>query len=266
MERRDCQCHRSGSNRMAAILAFGADSYHLALSRVLSEPLKYDCIYDDVFQALSRHFHMSGKGRRPDLPQDLTLTNKLLLQLFILKEEGHESFRMLKAWLEKIVPDTVCLTESRMRRTIMKLLEACKQKSSDEICQFMEGQHDFFALEQPLSDLGLTRLHLTGTPEFLAKPTATNITNHVVVALDHFGNQEKLSGFFVALGEPRVAHPKSTHCRFPFSTGSFASPVEVFTQVWEHFMELVCSLSIPIPLPDRFDVSVYFGFYIRISN
>ncbi|GFN96899.1 multidrug resistance-associated protein 1 [Plakobranchus ocellatus] len=48
----------------------------------------------------------------------------------------------------------------------------------------------------------------------------------------------------VALGEPRVAHPKPTHCRPPFSTSSFASPVEVFAQVWEHFMELVCSLSI----------------------
>ncbi|GFO50014.1 histone-lysine N-methyltransferase SETMAR [Plakobranchus ocellatus] len=66
----------------------------------------------------------------------------------------------------------------------------------------------------------------------------------------------KVSRMQVALGEPRVAHPKSTHCRLPFSTGSFASPVEVLAQVWEHFMELVCSLSIPIPLPDRFDRNI----------
>ncbi|GFN78816.1 hypothetical protein PoB_000532200 [Plakobranchus ocellatus] len=50
----------------------------------------------------------------------------------------------------------------------------------------------------------------------------------------------------VALGEPRVAHPKPAHCRLLFSAASIASPVEVFAQVWEHFMELVCSLRIPI--------------------
>ncbi|GFO13497.1 hypothetical protein PoB_004000200 [Plakobranchus ocellatus] len=59
----------------------------------------------------------------------------------------------------------------------------------------------------------------------------------------------------VALDEPREAHPKPTHCRLPFSTGSFASPVEVFAQVGEHFVELVCSLSIPISLPDGVDAS-----------
>ncbi|GFN86903.1 hypothetical protein PoB_001340900 [Plakobranchus ocellatus] len=54
----------------------------------------------------------------------------------------------------------------------------------------------------------------------------------------------------VALGEPRVAHPKPTHYRLPFSTGSFASPVEVIAQVGEHFVQLVYPLSIPIFLPD----------------
>ncbi|GFO20488.1 THAP domain-containing protein 9 [Plakobranchus ocellatus] len=64
----------------------------------------------------------------------------------------------------------------------------------------------------------------------------------------------------VALGEPRVAHPKPAHCRLLFSAASIASPVEVLAQVWEHFMELVCSLRIPISLPDRVDVTVYFVF------
>ncbi|GFN90176.1 hypothetical protein PoB_001668200, partial [Plakobranchus ocellatus] len=57
----------------------------------------------------------------------------------------------------------------------------------------------------------------------------------------------------VALGEPRVAHLKLTHCRLPFSTGSFASAMEVFAQVGEYFVELVCPLSIPMFLPDGVD-------------
>ncbi|GFN74506.1 hypothetical protein PoB_000101200 [Plakobranchus ocellatus] len=62
------------------------------------------------------------------------------------------------------------------------------------------------------------------------------------------------SQFFLPDGvDPRVAHPKPTHYRLPFCTGSFASPVEVFAQVGEHYVELVCSLSIPILLPDGVD-------------
>lgn len=41
---------------------------------------------DDTFQTLQKHFHMTGKGRRPDLPQ-VEVTRRLLLQLYILKEE-----------------------------------------------------------------------------------------------------------------------------------------------------------------------------------
>ncbi|GFO26938.1 voltage-gated hydrogen channel 1 [Plakobranchus ocellatus] len=63
----------------------------------------------------------------------------------------------------------------------------------------------------------------------------------------------KLQLFRVALGEPCVAHPKPTHYRLPFSTCSFTSFAEVFSQVGEYFMELVCPLSIPILLPNGVD-------------
>ncbi|GFO27934.1 hypothetical protein PoB_005443900 [Plakobranchus ocellatus] len=70
----------------------------------------------------------------------------------------------------------------------------------------------------------------------------------------------------VALDEPCVAHPKPTHYSLPLSTGSFASPVEIFAQVGEYFMELVCPLSILIFLPDGVDISVYFRFSIGPAN
>ncbi|GFN81296.1 ribonuclease hi [Plakobranchus ocellatus] len=50
-----------------------------------------------------------------------------------------------------------------------------------------------------------------------------------------------LAGFRkVALGEPCVAHPKPTHYRLPFSACSFTSFVEVFSQVGEYLMKVVC--------------------------
>ncbi|GFO32770.1 endonuclease-reverse transcriptase [Plakobranchus ocellatus] len=57
----------------------------------------------------------------------------------------------------------------------------------------------------------------------------------------------------VALSEPRVAHLQPTHYRLPSSTGSFTSFAEVFSQVGEYFVELVCPFSITIFLPNAVD-------------
>ncbi|GFN73890.1 hypothetical protein PoB_000039600 [Plakobranchus ocellatus] len=70
----------------------------------------------------------------------------------------------------------------------------------------------------------------------------------------------------VALGESCVAHPKPTHCRLPFSVCSFTSFAEVFSQVGEYFVELVCSLSIPTFLPNGVDVCSYSRFKIGPTN
>ncbi|GFN96010.1 hypothetical protein PoB_002251600 [Plakobranchus ocellatus] len=55
---------------------------------------------------------------------------------------------------------------------------------------------------------------------------------------------------------------KPTHYCLPFSTCSFTSFAEVFSQVVEYFVELVCPLSIPIFMPNGVDVYVYFRFQI----
>ncbi|KAK3758070.1 hypothetical protein RRG08_006648 [Elysia crispata] len=43
-------------------------------------------IEDSIYQEMRCHFFMTGKGRRPKLP-NINLTNQLLLQLYCLKGE-----------------------------------------------------------------------------------------------------------------------------------------------------------------------------------
>ncbi|GFO08909.1 hypothetical protein PoB_003541400 [Plakobranchus ocellatus] len=60
---------------------------------------------------------------------------------------------------------------------------------------FLEEEHDFNALVQPLSALGLTRLHLIGTD--LQLPASTSISNDVVISLEHFRAQERMPATFL---------------------------------------------------------------------
>ncbi|GFN93302.1 hypothetical protein PoB_001980800 [Plakobranchus ocellatus] len=100
---------------------------------------------DDVFQALRKHFHMTGKGRRPDPPKNLVVTRGLLLQLKILKEESQESFKPLKVWLDKLAPELANVTEGRIKHSVTSIVESCKQMSQD-VCSktkqfFQKGNH-----------------------------------------------------------------------------------------------------------------------------
>ncbi|GFN91913.1 hypothetical protein PoB_001841900 [Plakobranchus ocellatus] len=65
----------------------------------------------------------------------------------------------------------------------------------EETSVFLQEEHDFNALVQPLSALGLTRLHLIGTD--LQLPASFSISNDVVISLEHFGAQERMPATFL---------------------------------------------------------------------
>lgn len=63
------------------------------------------CAEDDVYHQLKSVFLASGKGRRPNLPS-VQLTNKLLMQILRLKDEGEKSFDQAAAFLCKLLPES----------------------------------------------------------------------------------------------------------------------------------------------------------------
>ncbi|GFO35966.1 hypothetical protein PoB_006247100 [Plakobranchus ocellatus] len=154
-------------------------------------------IDDDVFQALRKHFHMTGKGRRPDLPKNLVVTRGLLLQLYILKEESQESFKTLKVWLDKLAPELASVTEGRIKHRVTSIVESCKQMSQDVACQYLQAKHDFHALVGSLAELGLNRQHLLEGYNLPEQLPVEMVNNHVVVSLEQFRAKEKQPAAFV---------------------------------------------------------------------
>ncbi|KAK3774458.1 hypothetical protein RRG08_066688 [Elysia crispata] len=93
---------------------------------------------DDVYQQLRRHFIRYGKGRPCDLPKVDGVTNGLLLKLYVIKEECNASFRELKDWLTKLVPNTESVSESRVYHT------SAFYRSSKCVLMETVGLHHFF--------------------------------------------------------------------------------------------------------------------------
>ncbi|KAK3766389.1 hypothetical protein RRG08_056063 [Elysia crispata] len=55
-----------------------------------------DILYDDNFRGMKDHFLMCGRGRRPALPSLPLLNNRVLVQLFHLREQGSATWDEVK--------------------------------------------------------------------------------------------------------------------------------------------------------------------------
>ncbi|KAK3698268.1 hypothetical protein RRG08_026366 [Elysia crispata] len=55
-----------------------------------------DILYDDNFRGMKDHFFMCGRGRRPALPSLPLLNNRVLVQLFHLREQGSATWDEVK--------------------------------------------------------------------------------------------------------------------------------------------------------------------------
>ena len=103
-------------------------------------------------------------------------------------------FFQLKAWLEKLFPDTASVTESRIAHRISTLHEKCRQMP--ELKSILAENFSFHTLTPPLARIGLNRLHLTDVEHFTFTDSVL-ITNDVIIELDKFNNLERLSPVFV---------------------------------------------------------------------
>ncbi|KAK3770798.1 hypothetical protein RRG08_036400 [Elysia crispata] len=151
-------------------------------------------IDDKFYRDCKRHFLMVGKGRRPDLPILQTLTQRVLIQLYFIKEEGNSSFRELKLWLEKLDPSVCHVTEGRVKHKVTSAVQSCLKMTEEVALHFLSEHVNFHAALAALADLNLNRLHLTNIEPF-TQPSLEFITNRVVIALEHFKSSERNISF-----------------------------------------------------------------------
>ncbi|XP_012937931.1 uncharacterized protein LOC106011758 [Aplysia californica] len=134
---------------------------------------------------MKRHVFMRGKGRRPDFPEVKTV----LLQLLFLKQDMENngiaySFRKLRSLLERLVPHTCHVTESKVTYQMTSTLKESLKKRSDRVIEFLTQEYYFLRLPDPLNSLGVTRFHLQNVENYLSPPSSC-IPVSVAIALEN---------------------------------------------------------------------------------
>ncbi|KAK3801458.1 hypothetical protein RRG08_010041 [Elysia crispata] len=130
---------------------------------------------DGQYETLKAVFLASGKGRWSNLPCDIQMDNRLLIQLFFLREEGDKSWREVESWFLRLCP-TRSSFSSKVRSLVesaMKKFSACDVADAD---QYLNVQLKLDLIFSSLSAVGVTRDNIFDEAVCqLVKPD--NITN-----------------------------------------------------------------------------------------
>ncbi|KAK3776492.1 hypothetical protein RRG08_032483, partial [Elysia crispata] len=123
-------------------------------------------IEDSIYQEMRCHFFMTGKGRRPKLP-NINLTNQLLLQLYGLKEEKGATWMEMTKWFQQLLPSqpvTMGKLEHRIEKLLTSVYHLFQEGRDAELPHCLDTALDFDQLPHPLACLGLTRTVLLANP------------------------------------------------------------------------------------------------------
>ncbi|GAB1597713.1 hypothetical protein Ahia01_000048000 [Argonauta hians] len=164
----------------------------------ISIPSLRNLIHDEFYQQLVGHFLVKGRSTQCELPQANQVTNRLLLQLYFLKQQENSTYLQLKEKLQKVVPDMETVSWSRVYQRVLFILNTCSEMSRDnDVADFLNETFDFHRLSDPLTAIGLNRRHFSWNGIPYTKPKFEDISNIIVVELEKVRCCERESKFFV---------------------------------------------------------------------
>ncbi|GFR82131.1 LOW QUALITY PROTEIN: hypothetical protein ElyMa_002357600 [Elysia marginata] len=159
---------------------------------------------DHQMQCLRATLLTTGKGRRPMLPP-LTMNNRLLYQIYLLKIEGHRPGSEMEKWFKKLFPDSAYPAD-RFNRHVDRVAEKVSTLSETEMQQFLSRRVDFDFISDSLDQQGVTRI--------LNKSNfkKCRVTNQMMMDLLNFFRKEKYpsSTFFETLCALSIKSPSCT--------------------------------------------------------
>ncbi|KAL3832214.1 hypothetical protein ACJMK2_023874 [Sinanodonta woodiana] len=166
----------------------GANLFEMGATDIPPNDLKM-LVIDETFQCLKAVLLVSGQGRRPNLPQ-VEYTNKLLLQLHFLCEDGGRSGKELHLWVKKLFP-TLVFPSQRITRHIDRLLLKFQAMSSSDLPAFLSSKVNLDFISEALSERGVFRnfddaAYIKGV-----------VSNQIVLDLESFRIHECLKTDFV---------------------------------------------------------------------
>ncbi|KAK3764508.1 hypothetical protein RRG08_009190 [Elysia crispata] len=99
-------------------------------------------IEDELYENLRGRFLHHGRGRPKMLPPIDHVSNKLLVQLAYLKEEGQKPDRVITNWLTEIQPDVglMAASESHFSHLAVTAKKKFVALPADEVDTFLQ-QH-----------------------------------------------------------------------------------------------------------------------------
>ena len=102
----------------------------------------------------------------------------------------------LKTWLQKLIPNTSHVSESRIYLRISAIQQTCFNLPQDEVKTFLQTTHDFDTLPDVLVSLGLNRLNIHD-PDSYSQPPQDDVSNEVVITLSQVLSKDNRSPTFV---------------------------------------------------------------------
>jgi hypothetical protein len=147
---------------------------------------------DDNFKVLKAYLTATGRGRRPKLPK-IELTNKLLVQVFLLKVSMHKSWKDVGELMSKIVPT---LPTNRCRNLVQQAVHLVKDaKTAEAMRTALLTKHDLDYAGEKLALRGISRSQLLDPLSecWTELDKTLTITNEIMVELHKFQSKEKLT-------------------------------------------------------------------------
>lgn len=158
---------------------------------------------DDFYRSMKCHAEGigpgSGRGRPPALPTDsgCTITNRLLLQLGMLRHQMQMSWVWLEDMAGKLLPQNFRKVLPQLNNLILKTERKVPQSSSfDDIDTFLSIERDFTNLPNApfCSKYGVTRPFLLGKEDCLLPTSDEVVPKGLIIELDKFKTENYLSG------------------------------------------------------------------------
>ena len=135
----------------------------------------------------------TGRGRRPDIPQG-SVTNKLLLQLYVIKKNNNCTWQQLESLMTKL---SIPLPSSRYRTIVESAVNACQKLAPDDRLAFLAQTLDLGDAGSNLSKVGIQRHHLLDEEQLKAEINSQSkkivVTNGMIVDLHLFRKKEQLN-------------------------------------------------------------------------
>ncbi|XP_064636439.1 uncharacterized protein LOC135493239 isoform X1 [Lineus longissimus] len=160
---------------------------------------------DDHFEVFKRNATAKGRGRRVALPADVRCNNRLLLQLFLIREKEGQTWDELRDLFSKLCPS---LPVSRLRWKVEHCVKLARDlaTSGEPFGPFLDVTLSFNSLGTISDSYGIYESDILGDPEDLRSYGNTvQLTNGFVMEIKTFAKKKKiplakLKNIFQSLG------------------------------------------------------------------